>query len=178
MGYLLVALMAADVIGGNLAAEALMVYLAAYFVMTLAAFGVVAVMSPADREAEELADYTGLFWTRPWLAIVFSVALLSLAGIPLTAGFIGKFYLFATGGQASLWILLGALIVGSGLGLYYYVRIVFQMAQTAAVLPAGPEARPVGVHLVLAVLLLLIFGLGVYPAPFIDWLHPEIKAPK
>jgi len=178
MGYLLVALIAADVIGGDLAAEALLVYLAAYFVMTLAAFGVVAVMSPADREAEELGDYTGLFWTHPWLATVFSVALLSLAGIPLTAGFIGKFYLFTTGGQASLWMLLGALIVGSGLGLYYYVRIVFQMAQAPAVLPAGPETRPVVAHLVLAVLLLLIVGLGVYPAPFIDLLHPELKASK
>jgi len=178
MGYLLVALIAVNAIGGDFAAEALMVYLAAYFVMTLAAFGVVAVMSPADREAEELDDYTGLFWTRPWLATVFSVSLLSLAGIPLTAGFIGKFYLFAAGSQGSLWMLLGALIVGSGLGLYYYLRIVFQMAQTPAALQAEPEARPVGAHLLLAVLLLLIVGLGVYPAPFIDLLHPELKASK
>ncbi|MBP1148270.1 NADH-quinone oxidoreductase subunit N [Methylocaldum sp. RMAD-M] len=178
MGYLLVAPVAANVVGGNLAAEALLVYLAAYFAMTLAAFGVVTVMSPADREAEELDDYTGLFWTRPWLATVFSVALLSLAGIPLTAGFIGKFYLFTAGSHGALWMLLGALIIGSGLGLYYYIRIVFQMAQAPAALQARPEARPVGAHLVLAILLLLIFGLGVYPAPFIDLLHPEINVPK
>jgi NADH-quinone oxidoreductase subunit N len=178
MGYLLVALIAANVVGGNLAAEALLVYLAAYFAMTLAAFGVVAVMSPADREAEELGDYTGLFWSRPWLATVFSVALLSLAGIPLTAGFIGKFYLFTTGSQGSLWLLMGALIVGSGLGLYYYLRIVFQMAQTPAVPQVEPKLRPLGAHLVLAALLLLIFGLGVYPAPFIDWLHPELNVSK
>ncbi|BBA36362.1 NADH-quinone oxidoreductase subunit N [Methylocaldum marinum] len=175
MGYLLVALIAANVVGGNLAAEALLVYLAAYFAMTLAAFGVVAAISPADREAEDLEDYTGLFWTRPWLATVFSVALLSLAGIPLTAGFIGKFYLFTTGSQGSLWLLMGALIVGSGLGLYYYLRIVFQMAQAPELTQARPETGPVGMHLLLAVLLLLIFGLGVYPAPFIDLLHPEIK---
>lgn len=175
MGYLLVAVIASNIVGGELAAEALLIYLAAYFAMTLAAFGVVAVMSPADREAEDLEDYTGLFWSRPWLATVFSVALLSLAGIPLTAGFIGKFYLFTAGSQGSLWMLLGALIVGSGLGLYYYLRIVFQMTQVPELAPASPEPRPVGMHLLLAVLLLLIVGLGVYPAPFIDLLHPEIK---
>lgn len=175
MGYLLVAVVASNIVGGDLAAEALLIYLAAYFAMTLAAFGVVAVMSPADREAEDLEDYTGLFWSRPWLATVFSVALLSLAGIPLTAGFIGKFYLFTAGSQGSLWMLLGALIVGSGLGLYYYLRIVFQMAQAPELAPARPETGLVGTHLLLAVLLLLIVGLGVYPAPFIDLLHPEIK---
>lgn len=178
MGYLLVALIAANVVGGDFAAEALMVYLAAYFLMTLAAFGVVSVISPADREAEDLDDYAGLFWTRPWLATVFSVSLLSLAGIPLTAGFVGKFYLFAAGGQGSLWVLMGALIVGSGLGLYYYLRIVFRMAQAPGAMPLRSEAQPLGGHFVLAVLLLLIFGLGVYPAPFIDLLHPKIESSK
>ncbi len=172
MGYLLVAVVASNIVGGDLAAEALLIYLAAYFAMTLAAFGVVAVMSPADREADDLEDYTGLFWSRPWLATVFSVALLSLAGIPLTAGFIGKFYLFTAGSQGSLWLLLGALIVGSGLGLYYYLRVVFQMAQAPELAPASPKTAPVGMHLLLAALLLLIVGLGVYPAPFIDLLHP------
>ena len=82
-------------LGGTFAAEALLFYLAAYFATTLAAFGVVAVLSPADREAENLEDYDGLFRTRPWPATVFTAALLSLAGIPLTAGFVGKFAVFS-----------------------------------------------------------------------------------
>jgi NADH-quinone oxidoreductase subunit N len=178
MGYLLIVLVAGASIGGAFAAEALLFYLAAYFVTTLAAFGVIAVLSPPDREAENLDDYVGLFRTRPWPAAVFTAALLSLAGIPLTAGFVGKFYLFAAGGQGALWTLLAILIVGSGLGLYYYLRVVFHMARDSgepflAEGAAGPV--PMAGHLVLAVMLILLFGLGVYPAGLIDALLPAAE---
>ncbi len=94
-GYLLVALIAS----GALAVEAVGVYLLTYMVTTLAAFGVITLMSSPYREhdAEILFDYRGLFWKRPYLAAILSVALLSLAGIPLTAGFIGKFYVLDAG---------------------------------------------------------------------------------
>ena len=52
-------------------------------------------LSVEEREADAMIDYQGLFWQRPWLAVVFAASLLSLAGIPLTAGFIGKFYIIA-----------------------------------------------------------------------------------
>jgi NADH-quinone oxidoreductase subunit N len=172
MGYLLIVLVAGGRIGGAFAAEALLFYLAAYFVTTLAAFGVITVLSPADREAENLDDYAGLFHARPWPAAVFAVALLSLAGIPLTAGFVGKFYLFAAGGQGGLWALLAVLIVGSGLGLYYYVRVVFQMVRMPIILVPESPAIPLAGNLVLAVLLILLVGLGVYPAGLIDVLVP------
>jgi NADH-quinone oxidoreductase subunit N len=159
-------------IGGAFAAEALLFYLAAYFVTTLAAFGVITVLSPADREAESLDDYAGLFHARPWPATVFAVALLSLAGIPLTAGFVGIFYLFAAGGQGGLWALLAVLIVGSGLGLYYYIRVVIQMVRMPTVpIPEGP-AVPLAGNLALAVLLVLLLGLGIYPGALIDVLVP------
>jgi NADH-quinone oxidoreductase subunit N len=172
MGYLLIVLVAGGRIGGAFAAEALLFYLAAYFVTTLAAFGVITVLSPADREAENLDDYAGLFHARPWPAAVLAVALLSLAGIPLTAGFVGKFYLFAAGGQGGLWALLAVLIVGSGLGLYYYVRVVFQMVRMPIILVPESPAIPLAGNLVLAVLLILLVGLGVYPAGLIDVLVP------
>ena len=168
MGYLVIVLVAAGKIGGTFAAEALLFYLAAYFAASLAAFGVVAVLSPADREAEHLDDYAGLFHARPWLASVFTVALLSLAGIPLTAGFVGKFYLFAAGGQGSLWPLLAALIVGSGLGLYYYLRVVYQMARAPAAEVTEVPTVPLAGCMVLAVLLILLLGLGIYPGGLID----------
>jgi NADH-quinone oxidoreductase subunit N len=170
MGYLLVAVIAVGVIGTPLAAESLLFYLAAYFVTTLTAFGVVTVLGSGGREAEELDDYQGLFWTRPWPAFALTAALLSLAGIPLTAGFVGKFYLLAAGSQGSLWTLLGVLVVGSGIGLYYYLRVVFQMARTTvgALLPAGVIPREA--NLALAVLLFLLLGLGVYPGGLIDLL--------
>ncbi len=89
LGYLLVALLAS----GPLADAAVAFYLTAYFVTMLGALGVVAVLSDKDRDAESLSDYQGLAWRRPWLAAVMTACMLSLAGIPLTAGFIGKFLL-------------------------------------------------------------------------------------
>lgn len=173
MGYLMVALMATPNLGTALAAETLTVYLVAYVVTVLAALGVITVLSPNDREAEGIEEYAGLFWTHPWPAAILTVALLSLAGIPLTAGFIGKFYIFAAGGQASLWLLLGVVIVGSGLGLYYYLRIVFQMTRPA---PSEHPAIPVadtalGSRLALGLLGLAVLALGILPSKLIELLE-------
>ena len=62
--------------------------------MSLGAFGVASVLSSSDAELDNIEDYKGLFWRDPWLACIFTGMLLSLAGIPLTVGFIGKFYVF------------------------------------------------------------------------------------
>ena len=71
----------------------------------LGAFGVVTVLSTPGNDLGDLASYRGLFWRRPVIAGIFTVMLLSLAGIPLTAGFIGKFYVVAAGASALLWVL-------------------------------------------------------------------------
>jgi len=170
IGYLLIPLIALGTSDAALAVEATLVYLGAYFVMTLAAFAVVTVLSgptPGD-DADPLERYEGLFWRRPAIAAVLTVALLSLAGIPLTVGFIAKFYMFAAGVTAAAWLLLAALIVGSGIGLYYYLRIVFAMTRPVA--PAGerlPQTSASG-QVTLGVLGALLLLLGVYPAPFIN----------
>ena len=176
MGYLIIVLVAGMDIGAAFAGEALLFYLAAYFVTTLAAFGVVTVLSPEDAEAEDLDDYYGLFRSRPWLAGVLTAALLSLAGIPLTAGFVGKFYLFAAAGKAGLWALLAVLVIGSGLGLYYYLRFVSLMVRAPeAGEVAVPRPIPVAGGLVLAVLLLLLFGLGIYPSAVMEALAGALR---
>ena len=118
LGYLVVAFLAS----GALAATAITFYLVAYFVTTIGAFGVVTVLSSADSEAEDLDEYRGLFARRPWLSVVFTAMLLSLAGIPLTAGFVGKFYLTVAAGGAALWSLLIVMMITSGIGLFYYLR--------------------------------------------------------
>ena len=120
MGYLLVAFEA----GGSRAAEAVAFYLCAYFITMLGAFGVITVMSEGDREADRLEDYRGLFWRHPAVALIFTATLLSLAGIPLTAGFVGKFYVLASGASAALWLLVLVLVVTSVFGLFYYLRVV------------------------------------------------------
>ena len=120
LGYLLVAFLA----GRDLAVPASSYYLVAYFISILAAFGVISIFSTGEGEAEALQEYRGLFWRRPWLAMVLSASLFSLAGIPLTAGFIGKFYVLAAGVGSALWLLVVVLVVTSAVGLFYYLRVI------------------------------------------------------
>ncbi len=169
MGYVLIAVIASYFTTGSVSIEAVTFYLIAYMIMSLGAFGVASVVSSSEKEYDSVEDYTGLFWHSPVLALIFTGMLLSLAGIPLTIGFIGKFYLFFAGVEAGLWMLLAALIIGSGIGLYYYLRIVYRM-----VLPAEAASFETGgrnllsAYSVLAVLFLLLLVLGVYPAPIMS----------
>lgn len=174
LGYLLVAF----IVGGALGVEAASYFLVAYFVAILAAFGVVSIVSREGTEgdADAVDDYRGLFWRRPALAGVMTLTLLSLAGIPLTVGFIGKFYLFAAGIDAARWALVFALALGSAIGLYYYVRVIvtMYMAPLAATAPLPGPSWSGG--LVLAALTFMLIGLGVWPAPIIDVIQATVAA--
>ncbi len=168
LGYLLVAFIAS----GSLGAEAATFYLVAYSVTILGSFGIVSILSDKERDAEGIIDYRGLFWRRPLLSVVFVAMLLSLAGIPLTAGFIGKYYVVASGVQANLWLLAIMLVINSVIGLYYYLRIVATMlAYTKEEEEKFPALNPTfslsGV-VALAVLTLLVVWLGVLPSNMIQ----------
>ena len=93
--------------------------------------------------------------------------LLSLAGIPLTAGFIGKFYIITSGIEGELWFLLSMLIIGSAIGLYYYLRLIYIMLQPAKSVKNDPALAglPLGVHVVMVATILGIIYLGIYPGP-------------
>jgi NADH-quinone oxidoreductase subunit N len=167
MGYLLIAVIAGYFDAGTVSVEAVSLYLVAYVIMSLGAFGVATVVSSSEKEFDDIADYQGLFWSNPWLAAVFTAMLLSLAGIPLTIGFIGKFYIFLAGVQSGLWMLLAVLVIGSGIGLYYYLRIVYRMLlpkQGGTAFP-GAGTENISSYGVLTLLLILLVLLGVYPAP-------------
>ena len=175
LGYLLVAFQAL----GDLGAAAGTFYLTAYLVTILGAFGVVTVLSGGDRDADSLEDYRGLFWRRPVVAGVFSAALFSLAGIPLTAGFLGKFYVVAAGAAASAWWLVFSLVITSTIGLFYYLRIIVAIYASP---PAGPGASSVAATVpwsgaaVLAALTLLLFWFGVYPGPLVRLIHSAVAS--
>jgi NADH-quinone oxidoreductase subunit N len=165
MGYLLVAFIAAGSIAPTLAVESVTFYLVAYFITTIGAFGVVSVLSTPQIEAGDISFYRGLFWQRPWLAGTFTLMLLSLAGIPLTAGFIGKFYIFTSGADARLWGLLLAIIAGSGLGLYYYLRIIVVMSMNIKATANESEAsfsEWISTAILTALSILLVW-FGIYP---------------
>src|SRR5580658_6272304 len=162
-GYILVALLA----GGPMATEAVNFYLVAYTATILAAFGVVTVLSTADRDADDIEDYRGLFWPRPATASVLTVALLSLAGIPATAGFVSKFYVLAAGAAASAWPLMLILAITSVAGLFYYLRVVVALYSAPPVPSFMRTISKGGVFVVVALSILLIWG-GVYPTPLLN----------
>jgi NADH-quinone oxidoreductase subunit N len=166
MGYLLVAFLA----GGALASTAVAFYLTAYFITTMGAFGVISVLSDGEREAEEIEEYRGLFQRHPWLTAIFTAMLLSLAGIPLTAGFVGKFYLAAAAVGSARWLLVIVLALTSTIGLFAYLRVVIALYRPAPAAEPAPAAVSLGGGLVLGVLTLLLVWFGVYPAPLIHWI--------
>jgi NADH-quinone oxidoreductase subunit N len=167
LGYLLVAFLA----GGTLAVTTVAFYLVAYFVTTLGAFGVITVLSNKDREAEVLEDYRGLAWRRPGLAGIFTAMLLSLAGIPLTAGFVGKFFILRAGAGTGLWLLVIILVINSAIGLYYYLRVIVWLYLRPVEGEGLPECQglllPITAGIALAILTILLLGFGIYPSPLI-----------
>jgi NADH-quinone oxidoreductase subunit N len=164
-GYVLVAFLA----GGPLGAEAVTFYLVAYFIMTLGAFGVVSVLSEAGRDADQMDDYRGLLWMHPWLAGVFILMLLSLAGIPITIGFMGKFYAVAAGLDAGLWLLVLLLVINSAIAVYYYLRLVLTMVEQPLLPTDDARVEPIGGRWIAVVSLgfvtAMLLSLGVYPGP-------------
>jgi NADH-quinone oxidoreductase subunit N len=166
-GYLLVALLAAS---PQWTVTASGIYLAAYFAAILAAFGVIGVISGNVRDVQELEEFSGLFWRRPWAAGVLSLALLSLIGIPITAGFIGKAYVLLSSVGTVVWLLALVLIITGAIGLYYYLRIILVMARApeTKAAPAGASAESRLANLTLAALAVGILWLGVYPTLLLD----------
>ena len=179
-GYLLIGLISMTYASlGNVT-----VYVITYVLTTIGAFGVVALMSSPynnDNEAESLADYRGLFWRRPILTATLTVMMLSLAGIPLTAGFIGKFLVIMAAVTTQHWFLAAMIIVGSGIGLYYYLRVMVVMYMTPPDTPRIDAdkhwGQKVGGLMVLAAALAVLV-IGVYPDPIIKLaLQAEILSP-
>jgi len=162
MGYLIIILLT----GSNRGIQASIFYLVSYFFTTIGAFAVITLLSTSEHEAEKIEDFKGLFWKRPWIAIVFTLSLLSLAGIPITAGFIAKFYVILEGMKADLMVLIISMIVNSVIGLYYYLRIITMLFS-----PASDTRLPelsVSGQITLAITGISIVVLGVYPGWLID----------
>jgi NADH-quinone oxidoreductase subunit N len=178
IGYLLVAFLA----GGDQALTAIAFYLTAYFITTIGAFGVMMVCSGPQRDADAIEDYRGLFSNHPWLAGILTAMLLSLAGIPLTAGFVGKFYLVLAGVSADLWAAVVVLVVTSTIGLFYYLRVIAVMyAPAPTPLPPEPGAlRPFASaadRVTLGLLTLSLVWLGIGPGSIIDLIRSVVFLP-
>jgi NADH-quinone oxidoreductase subunit N len=164
-GYLLVVLVALAYQDGPLVNEAITFYLGAYILTTLLAFSVVATIAGEEEEKNDITFFEGLFWRKRIQAIGLTVAMLSFAGIPLTAGFMGKFYIISVGIQSGLWWLLAALVMGSAIAIYYYLRIIFAMSKTSKISSDSPTQAQ---DLLVIVLVAMVIILGSWPQPFIE----------
>lgn len=137
-GYLLVALISVQY--QVLALETIGICLIGYALANVCILGVIHLETIAAGHND--IDLSGLFWRRPMLALAASIGFLSLAGVPLTVGFIGRFTLILLGVTAELWWLIGAIIIGSTIGLYYYLRLAINVYIKPAIPVDAPFKRP------------------------------------
>jgi len=165
-GYLLVVLI--TLTGSGMASDAVTFYLAAYILTSLAAFTVIARVAGEDPKKTQLGAFEGLFWRDKIQAAALTVAMLSFAGIPLTAGFMAKFYVISLSIQGSYWFLLSALVIGSAIAIYYYLRIIFSMskASVGGKITMG-QKQDYSANLTALLLTAMILMLGSWPQPFI-----------
>ena len=134
-GYLLIGVVAGTARG----VTAMLVYLFVYAFMQLGAFTVLALMRRDDVVGDELKDLNGLFFRQPFAAVAMLLFMLSLGGIPPTAGFMGKFWLFGAAIESGYVWLAVIGVLNSAVSLYYYIRIVvFMMLKNE---PSGSEPR-------------------------------------
>ena len=142
-------------------------YLATYLFMT---FGVFFILSQVriQRDGENISDFNGLGKTNPSLAIALTILLSALAGVPLTAGFIGKFLVFALAVQAGLWWGVGIAFIAAAAGFYYYFKVVRAIWWTSPVDGATPIVLPCISKWCIALLTVAVVVIGFWPQPI--WL--------
>jgi NADH-quinone oxidoreductase subunit N len=163
-GYLLVGLTAANDVGRG----AILFYLLTYGITNLAAFAVIGLLATHDRANDDLASMAGLSNRHPALAAVFSVLLLSLGGIPPTAGFVGKWYIFSAAVRSGDYLLAIIGVLTSVVSIFFYLRVIVMMYMAEPVdLPRAPEPSRAATF-TLAAALVATFYLGILPAPFLD----------
>lgn len=170
-GYILVGL-AANNSGG---AEGILYYLVSYAFMTIGAFTVIQVISRQGENGIDLDDFKGIGFRMPFLSVSLSIFLISMAGIPTTAGFMGKFFLFSAAVQQHLYGLVVLAVIASAIGLYYYLRVIVCMFMQEGSGPAEGIRLPMSARIVIGVMLAGTLLMGLYPAPLLEWTHYAVK---
>jgi len=157
-GYLLIGIVA----GTSRGITAMLVYLMIYAFMQLGAFAVITLLRRTDVQGDEMKDFSGLAFRNPFAAFAMLIFMLSLGGIPPTAGFMGKFWLFSAAIDSHYYGLAIIGVLNSAISLYYYVRIVVFMYLKKDTIGSEPVTSP-ALAVVLAVAVAGTLVLGVYP---------------
>jgi NADH-quinone oxidoreductase subunit N len=157
-GYLLIGVVCFDI-------RAVTFYLVAYLLMTLLSFAVLIIV--AQQTGEEIADFDGLAKRSPFLAFAMLVGMVSLAGVPFTAGFLGKFYIFYAAVLQRQIALVVVGVITVGCGFYYYLKVVRAMYWQST---PNPTKIPVSglSRMAISALVIATIWLGVYPQPIFD----------
>lgn len=174
-GYALIGVVAAGRLGGasgdTSGIASVLLYIALYAFMTFGAFAIVAMLRKGGLEGEEIEDFTGLAKRHPLAALLMMIFMVSLAGIPPTAGFIGKFYVFMSAVEAGMaWLAVVALIFAA-ISAYYYLRLVMVMymrepGEVTATSPRLVMSPTLSLVLACAVAGVVLFGF--YPNPLVN----------
>jgi NADH-quinone oxidoreductase subunit N len=162
-GYLLIGVVCLD-------GRAVIFYLAAYLLMTLLSFAVLVIVS--QQTGDRISDFDGLGKRSPFLAFAMLIAMVSLAGVPFTAGFLGKFFIFYAAIAQRQIALLVVGVITVGCGFYYYLKVVRAMYWQST---AKMDKIPISAlsRFAMSALILAIIGLGVYPQPILKAFEPS-----
>jgi len=170
-GYILVALVAANELGSS----GILFYLFAYTFMNVGAFGIVIILGRKGEKNLNLDDYAGLAYKYPLLGVSMAIFMLSLAGIPPTAGFVGKFYIFAAAVKSGYVGLAVIGVLNSAVSVYYYLRItgIMYMREEPAEVARVYESTPA----LLAVLVSVIgtLGIGIFPSRLLEMARQSVQ---
>ena len=175
-GYALIGFVAAGrgvgASGGTPGLASVMIYLAIYAFMTLGAFAVIGMLRKGGVEGEEIEDFTGLAKRQPLAAFFMLVFMVSLAGIPPTAGFIGKLYVFMAAVEAGMAWLAAIALVFAAVSAFYYMRVVMVMYMRDPDPSSVPPSRLVhspALSFVLACAVAGVILFGIFPNPLVSF---------
>ncbi|QJC30094.1 NADH-quinone oxidoreductase subunit NuoN [Enterobacteriaceae endosymbiont of Plateumaris sericea] len=190
LGYILIILIYNIIIPNNIlfSLETMGIYIISYILNNIGIFTVISIMSHLNiqqqykKNIDNLEYYRGLFWYEPVLSFIMTVMFLSLAGIPITLGFISKFYLILLIIKMKLWYLVFIVILGSAAGLYYYLRVIINLylppynnKLSLLIFSNNLNTKKIFISKYLILLLTIItFLLGVYPEPIIKIIKMSI----
>ena len=173
-GYALIGVVAAGRLApaeASSAVSSVMLYIALYAFMTFGAFTIIAMLRKGGLEGDEIEDFSGLAKRHPFAALLMLVFMVSLAGIPPTAGFIGKFYVFMSAVQAGLTWLAVLALVFAAISAYFYLRLVMvmYMREPGAVTALSPRfVSSPALSIVLACAIAGVVFFGIYPDPIVN----------
>jgi NADH-quinone oxidoreductase subunit N len=165
-GYVLIGIVA-FASGSTRGITATLIYLFIYAFMQLGAFAIVVMMRRADAIGDELKDLSGLYFRHPAAALAMLIFMLSLGGIPPTAGFMGKFWVFGAAIEAGYVWLAVIGVLNSAISLYYYIRVVVFMFIKEEAIGSTPVLSPALATVLLVAALGTLF-FGMYPAPLFE----------